>query len=477
MTIFTPELFLICLALIMLLVDAFAPRLPKRYLGMLGALGVACAFYMTAKGVVPGNFWASFSGMYPGTFLSKLIILISTLLTLIMLIDFKPVLCRFVTGDARNQDGTGELYILPLFAAAGMMWMCSSTNFIALFVALELTTLSFYVMVGYLRRNVGSLEGGVKYLITGALSAGLLIFGIAWLYGNTGTFALGQPLMEAIAEAGGFTPSICFALALILLGLAFKIGAVPMQVWVPDVYQGAPTPITAFLSVASKTAGLCVLFTFLMPLLNSKMPSYFGLVIMLMAAATLIVGNLGAIGQTNVKRLLGYSSIGHAGYILPMFLGASYIGNGQQTPTYLVYMLCYLPMTFGAFYVLSLIRTQVGSEGLDAFRGLGKRNPRLAAVATLMFASLAGVPLTGGFTAKLFSFFIMASGQMWILLGISIVAAGAGFYYYFKPIRAMYWEKADEGTPSLKVPILTGVMLTVLSIMVLASGSIIFFLG
>lgn len=472
MTLFTPELFLVCLALVLLLVDAFAPQLPKRYLGLVGAVGVACTFFMTytaaAHGPIPGVFWQSFNANHPAAFLSKLIILVSTMLTLFMLVDFKSILSRFVTGDARNQDGTGEIYILPLFACAGMMWMCSAANFIALFVALELTTLSFYVMVGYLRRNVGSLEGGVKYLVMGALSAGLMVFGIAWLYGTTHTFSLGMPLMQAITAAGGFTPSVSFALALILLGLVFKIGAVPMQVWVPDVYQGAPAPITAFLSVASKTAGMCVLFTFLEPLLHSSMPSYFGLVVTLITGATLIVGNLGAIAQTNVKRLLGYSSIGHAGYILPMFLAAQpFVG---PYPLYVIYLICYLPMTFGAFFVLSMIRTQAGGEDMAAFRGLGKRNPRLAAVATLMFASLAGVPLTAGFTGKLLSFIVMASNHMWILLGIAIIAAAAGFYYYFKPIRAMYWEKAEEGTAPVKVPVLTGVSLGVLSIVVILLG-------
>lgn len=473
-TLFTPELILVIVALALLLVDAFLPRLPKRFLGLIGALAVAWAFNRTSQTTPFGathTFWYSFSLSSAPVYFSKLLILGATFFSLLMLVDFKKVLSRFVTGDSRNQDGTGEIYILPLFACAGMMWMCSARDFISLFVALELTTLSFYIMVGYLRRNIGSLEGGVKYLITGAMSAGLLVFGIAWLYGTTGSFALGSDLIPAIRAAGGFTPGVTFALALILLGLLFKIGAVPMQLWVPDVYQGAPAPITAFLSVASKTAGLCVLYTFISPILFCGLDSWFYLALVIVTALTIVVGNLGAIAQTNVKRLLGYSSIGHAGYILPFFLLPPVMISSEITlPLYLVYLACYLPMTMGAFFVLSLIRAQIGGEDMTAFRGLGKRNPRLAAVATLMFASLAGVPLTAGFTGKFLSFYVMVQSGLWVILILAIIAAAAGFYYYFKPIRAMYWEEAEEGTTPVTVPVLSGFMLFFLSLAVIALG-------
>lgn len=487
MTLFTPELVLVILALALLMVDAFLPKLPKRYIGYLATLGLAWAFresyhlgdtLNTPDSLHP--LWEGFSRSGAMVFVARSIILVSGILTLIMLIDFRSVVSQFVTGDRRNQDGTGELFILPLFATAGMLWMCSASNFISLFVSLELTTLTCYIMVGYLRRNVGSLEGGVKYLITGALSAGIFIFGVAWLYGTTGTFAIGPELVTAI-EKVGLSPAVIFALALVLLGILFKIAAVPMHIWAPDVYQGAPTPVTAFLSVASKMAGLCVLVSFLVPLWGLNIP-HLPLVMTIIAVATLIVGNLGAMGQINLKRLLGYSSIANAGYLLPLFLlpvGAaslnSTVADEGVTGSIALYMICYLPMTFGAFYVLSLIREQVGTEDLNSLKGLARRNPRLAAVTTLMFASLAGVPLTGGFVAKFSALLIMARSEQWVVFSVAIIVAVTGFYYYFKPIRAMYWEKADESTPVIKVPVLSGIILAILSLVVILEGLFIFY--
>lgn len=468
-TIFTSELILVSLALFLLLIDAFIPKLPKRFLGMAGALGVAWAFFQVistpiATTMEPASFWYAFSLDADYIRTAQCIILISAFLTFILLSETKMLTARFVTGDSFNQDGTGELYILPLFATAGMMWMCTAHDFISLFVALELTTLSFYIMVGFLRRNVGSLEGGVKYLITGAMSAAVLIMGIAWYYGMTNSFSMVNGITAATFNEAS-APAIYFSLGLILLGLIFKIGAVPMHIWVPDVYQGAPTPITAFLSVASKTAGLCVLITFIGFLPAEIRLGKIAFILSLIALATIFIGNLGAIKQTNVKRLLGYSSIGHAGYILPFFM--------LELPDYkgvMLYLFCYLPMTFGAFFILALIRCQTGKEDLNAFKGLGKRNPRLTAITTLMFASLAGVPLTGGFIAKFYAFKAMAVGHTWLIMIFAVIAAAAGFYYYFKPIRAMYWDKPEEGAPVIKVSPMSAAVLAILSISVVYLG-------
>lgn len=327
-------------------------------------------------------------------------------------------------------------------------------------------------MVGYFRRNLGSTEAGIKYLILGAVSTGFLVFGLAWYFGVTGTFIYDGAIVSH-ALAGQTAPAMYLALAMLLLGTAFKIGAVPMQLWIPDVYQGAPTPVTAFLSVASKVAGFALLNIILAPF-AALPPVEF--VVALMAAATLLVGNLGAIPQTNLKRMMGYSSIAQAGFILPLFIGTV---DGRLAPNAPFYLAVYLVMTFGAFFALAMIRIQRGSEEISAFRGLGKTNPRLALAITIMFASLAGVPLTAGFFAKMISFVHVINTGLYLswMLPVMIICAASGFYYYFKVIRSMYWDKPAEDADPVQVPVISGVMLAAFSIFIVLGGLMPLFLN
>ena len=223
---------------------------------------------------------------------------------------------------------------------------------------------------------------------------------------------------------------------------------------------------TAVLSVASKVAGFALLSIILAPFAGIPAVQF---VIALMAAATLLVGNLGAIPQTNLKRLMGYSSIAQAGFILPLFIGTV---KGQLAPNAPFYLAVYLVMTFGAFFALAMIRTQRGSEEISAFRGLGKTNPRLALAITIMFASLAGVPLTAGFFAKMISFVHVINTGLYLnwMLPIMIICAAAGFYYYFKVIRSMYWDKPEEGMEAVQVPVISGVMLAAFSVFIVIGG-------
>lgn len=456
----TPELIIALSALVLLIIDAFCPNIPKRYLALLGTLPLAWAFgYLISNPIIPlpSEFWQGFQSSIDDVYTPVFqgIILIATILSLFMMIGSRFTINQFVTGNRRHQDGTGELYILPLFACAGMLWMIKATNFITLFVSLELVTLTFYIMVGYLRRNVGSLEGGVKYLITGALSTGLLVFGIAWIYGTTGSFEFGAPLAETISTIG-MTPGLAFGIVLVFLGLLFKVGGVPMHAWVPDVYQGAPTPVTALLSVASKTAGFYVLAVFLVPLLSLNCTQTLSIAFTVVIIATLLVGNWGAIAQTNVKRMMAYSSIGHAGFMLPLLYS-------QSSAFITGYLACYAVMTYAAFFILSIVRNQTGREDLVAFNGLAKRNPKLAFVTTFTFASLAGVPLTCGFTAKFISFFAIIQNGLWGVLVVAVIAAAAGFYYYFKVIRAMYVEPSPEGAPDVRMSLLNSILLALLT--------------
>ncbi|BDS08939.1 NADH-quinone oxidoreductase subunit N [Oceaniferula spumae] len=398
----------------------------------------------------------------------KIIALVSTILVLLMAVDFRKVLSRYTSGDS-SCSGLGEFFCLPIFACAGLMWMASANDLVSIFVALELVTITFYVMVAYMRRNVGSLEAGVKYLILGALSTGFLVYGIAWIYGAMKTTDLNIILEQVIylEMAGSGVPNptyLLFGIALILIALGFKVGAAPMQLWIPDVYQGAPTPITAYLSVASKAAGFLVMMAIIGPfLILSDTSAHVILILSVMAGATLLYGNLAALKQDNFKRLLAYSSIAHAGFLL---MG---VASGDFTSVNF-YLGTYLLMTFAAFFVLALVRNQEDSDSIDSFDGLSKRNPLLAAVLTITMAALAGIPLTAGFWGKFFIFAAaIEAGLSWWLLAVAFVSVAAGFYYYLKVVKAMYWN-SSVAEHAIKVPKITKAVLAILTIGIVVFG-------
>lgn len=453
---FAPEFFLIGLAIALLMIDCFWKRFPKHSLGLIGALGAL------------GTAFALQDHMF------ALLAAVATGLTLLLAHDYSRVTV-VSSGDGRTGEGTGEFYVLPLLACAGISALAKAQDLVLLFVALEVLTLSSYVLAGYYRRNHGSVEAGVKYLVLGAVSTGVLVFGAAWYFGMTGSFVM-NPMGIASALVGGCPAGILLALALLLVGAGFKVGIFPMHVWIPDVYQGAPTPTTAFLSVASKVAGFALLSAILMPYIMLPAPLsgvsvYILLVVAVLAAATLLVGNLGAIPQTNMKRLLGYSSIAQAGFILPLYFSGSndYI---------IFYLAAYLLSTMGAFFALAQVRIHRGSDEISAFRALGKTNPLLAFGVTVCFASLAGVPLTAGFLAKWYSFKTVVAVALaavpslfYWLLPIMVICAAAGFYYYFKVIRAMYWEKPLAEDEAVRVPFVTGVVLAVCAAVLIVGGT------
>jgi len=296
-------------------------------------------------------------------------------------------------------------------------------------VSLELVTISFYVLISLTRRNPVTLEAGVKYLVLSALSTGFIVYGITWIFGVTGHTNL-QRITTVLQSAGVNQSAALFGMILILIGLGFKIAAVPFQIWVPDVYQGAPTPVTAFLSVGSKAAGFVVLLRVLQPFL--LLPNVSRLLVII-AVLTLLYGNLAALPQGNLKRLLGYSSIAHAGYLL---IGVACL-DGRAVTFYLV---AYLLMTLLSFAVLVIVSQQTG-DSIEDFDGLNQRSPFLALAMLVAMASLAGVPLTAGFFGK-FLIFIAAIAQHQIALVIAgAIGVACGFYYYLKVVRAMYWNR------------------------------------
>jgi NADH-quinone oxidoreductase subunit N len=444
MTIIAPslEIAVLVLGVLVLLFETFADRIDKRtfaYTAMLGlATVLAASFFLqtpVAETAATG-FW-SFYTADPLAIFFKRFALVTTILVLAMMVDYAPVVRTSIHG-ATPQAGLGEFFALPIFTCAGLMWMASAIDFVMIFVSLELVTMSFYVLVAFMRRNAASLEAGVKYLILSALSTGFLVYGITWIFGVTGETNLAR-VGVALATPGAETGPALFAMLLVLVALGFKIAAVPFQIWVPDVYQGAPTPVTAFLSVGSKAAGFVVLLRVLQPFL---IMAQIERLLIVVAAATLIYGNLAALPQTNLKRLLAYSSIAHAGYLL---IGVVCL-DGQAVVYYLA---AYLLMTVLSFAVLVAVSNQTG-DNIEDFNGLAKRSPFLAFAMLIAMASLAGLPFTAGFLGKFYIFNAAIAHHQTTLIVIGVITVACGFYYYFKVVRAMYWE-APRG--DLAVPV------------------------
>jgi NADH-quinone oxidoreductase subunit N len=473
------EALTVTLGIILLMAETFCSCKSKAWVGISGAVGLTfiliLTFFAIGPDAKPDATWAkwplwnfyNFDGLAK---FYKIFALATTIFVLLIAVDYRKLLARY-TESPDSEHGTGEFYVLPIFACAGMMWLASAKDLAGAFVALELITVTFYIMVAYMRRNVGSLEAGVKYLILGALSTGFLVYGIAWVYGSTGTMSF--------AEIGNRLPQVTnpmpllFGVALVMVGLGFKIGAVPMQVWIPDVYQGAPTPITAFLSVGSKAAGFILTIRFLEPFLSSEVTRgpIIGLLLIL-ACVTLLFGNLAAIPQTNFKRLLAYSSIAHAGFLL-LALAAWKPETATSEGSIKVvsfYLATYLLMTLGVFFILAQVRIQRDGEKISIYNGLGKTNPQLALALTVLLAALAGVPLTAGFLGKFLVFSLAVEAKLWWGVGIAFIAAAAGFYYYFNVIRAMWWAAPADGVQPIVLPCISRICIAVLTIATLVLG-------
>src|SRR5437870_8735026 len=309
------EIAVIVLGTIILLVESFASQLDRRFLGYAALFGLAMIFIATFlvaphSSTAPAPFWNFYSSDAASLFFKR-IALATTAGVLVMMLDFAPSVSIGIQG-ATPQSGLGEFFALPLFTCAGLMWMSSAIDFVLIFVSLELVTISFYVLVGFTRRNPASLEAAVKYLVLSAVATGFLVYGITWIFGATGETNL-QKITTVFSRPELEQNAALFGGVLVIVALGFKIAAVPFHIWVADVYQGAPTPVTAYLSVGSKAAGFIVLLRVLEPfLILPRMRT----VLVAIAVLSLIYGNLAALPQTNVKRLLAYSSIAHAGYLL-----------------------------------------------------------------------------------------------------------------------------------------------------------------
>jgi NADH-quinone oxidoreductase subunit N len=440
------EVAVLVLGGIILLVESFASQLDRRFLAYaalcgLGVIFLATFFVAPQLPTTSSPLWNFYSADAISLFFKR-IALATTAGVLVMMLDFAPSVSMGVQG-ATPQSGLGEFFTLPLFTCAGLMWMASAIDFVLIFVSLELVTISFYVLVGFTRRNPASLEAAVKYLVLSAVATGFLVYGITWIFGATGETNL-QKIATVFSRPGLEQNAALFGGVLVIVALGFKIAAVPFHIWVADVYQGAPTPVTAYLSVGSKAAGFIVLLRVLEPfLILPRMRT----VLVAIAVLSLIYGNLAALPQTNVKRLLAYSSIAHAGYLLVAVVSFS----GRAVAFYLV---AYLLMTLLSFAVLVLV-SQGGGDQLENFAGLSQRSPFLAFAMLVAMASLAGVPFTAGFLGKFLVFDAAVSTHHFGLVVVAVITVGAGFYYYFKVVRAIYWDAPPSSAGKIVVSPLT----------------------
>ena len=425
-----PELLLTGLALAVMAADMILPRSRSRWLYHLAWLSSAGVLILVvaslgdpaARGT--GTLWVV-DGF--GQFF-KMTTLLTATLCLLMGLDYK----------ALPERHAGTFAALMLLSTAGLMFLVSATDLLLLFVSLELVSISSFILAGFERTNPKSNEGAMKYFLFGAFSSAILVYGISLYYGATGTTLL-QP-------GAAQTPMLILALLLILLGLAFKASIAPMHFWVPDAYEGAPTPVTTFLSIAPKLATFCALmrlFEVVFPAEQYDLQALLGL----LAVLTMTIGNFTAFFQDNVKRLLAYSSIAQAGYLL---IGLT-VGTARGAEGVMMYAFVYVAMNLGAFAVAQAVGEAQGSYSLDAFDGLASRSLGLSLAMTFCLLSLAGIPPLAGFMGKLYIFSSAVETGHWWLAVFGLVNSVASAYFYFRIAQRMFLRAPAEGAAPLAV--------------------------
>jgi NADH-quinone oxidoreductase subunit N len=366
-------------------------------------------------------------------------------------------------------DTLGDNYGLILFSLCGALCMFSFTNMVMLFLGIEILSIPMYVMAGSRRDEPESNEAALKYFLMGAFATGFLLFGIALVYGATASFDL-QVIARAIAEGKHSLGMLHMGILLMLVGLSFKVSAVPFHFWAPDVYTGSPNLVTAFMSTVVKTAGFAAFYRLFSSAFVDAI-DFWGITVAAIAALTMTLANVTALFQTNFKRMMAYSSISHAGYLLLAVLA---IGQAGSAGAMLLYTLSYSIATICAFAVYILVAEQNNDASLDAFNGLSKREPFLAAVMVISMLSLAGIPPTAGFFGKYFLFTAAFERYPW-LIGLAVINSAISIYYYFKVIIAMYFVR-NEASPVVVTPVgfkwVVAGGLVLIALLTLAPGSV-----
>ncbi|MBI4203560.1 MAG: NADH-quinone oxidoreductase subunit NuoN [Betaproteobacteria bacterium] len=431
-----PELFLLVMVCVILVTDLFVSddnRIVTYALTQLALAGCVAITWLTRR-IEPAY---TFSGMFVDDVMSDV-------LKLLVYLGVMGILVYSRAYIAARGMFRGEFFILALFATLGMMIMISANHLLTLYLGLELLSLSLYAMVALQRDSATATEAAMKYFVLGALASGMLLYGMSMLYGATGTLEITR-LAEIIFDGGGREAVLIFALVFIVAGLGFKLGAVPFHMWVPDVYHGAPTAVTIFIGSAPKLAA----FAFIMRLLVQGLGAEQLLVewqqmLILMAVLSLAIGNITAIAQTNLKRMLAYSTISHMGFLLLGILSGDLNGYGSG----MFYVMVYMVMNLGAFgMIMVLSRSGFEAENLEDFRGLNQRSPWYAFLMLLLMFSMAGVPPTVGFYAKLSVLqAVINAGYLWLAV-VAVMFALIGAFYYLRVVKLMYFDTPLDTAP------------------------------
>jgi NADH-quinone oxidoreductase subunit N len=446
LAVIAPEIVVLVTALFVMIVDLFLDREMKGRLAWLGLVGVLAAAGLTFY------LWGGTGGALQDMLVAdgyalflNLVVLTAAALAILLSVEYAE----------RTGLAQGEYYTLLLLSTAGMMLMAAAVNFMTIFLALEILSIALYVLVGLNRTDRRSGEAALKYFLLGAFASSFLVYGMALIYGQAGTTSLEGVRAYVVSLTGEFPATLTVGLGLMIAGFAFKVALVPFQMWTPDVYQGAPTSVTAFMSVGAKVAGFAALGRVALYAFNDLWSEWVWVLIVL-SALTMTVGNLSALRQTNLKRMLAYSSIAHAGYIL---VGMA-AGNQAGASAVLFYLFGYAFMNVGAFAVIIAVGrfegTAGGGETLDDFAGLAARKPWLAATMALFMLSLAGMPPLVGFLGKLYVFGAAVEANLVWLAVIGVINSVISAYYYLRVIVVMYMVESSEGEagPSLVSPAL-----------------------
>jgi NADH-quinone oxidoreductase subunit N len=426
-----PELVLSLSGLALLLVAAWAGDRAARTISVLACVALGAAFALCIP-VVSGGFAGADRIAFDGQFradafasLAKLMIYAASLAALVLAPAFLE----------RIRSMRAEYPVLVLFSAVGMSIMVSATDLLTLYIGLEMQSLAAYVLASFVRDDNRSAEAGLKYFVLGSLASGILLFGMSLTYGFSGSTAF-----DAIGAAlgGDLSTGALFGLVFVMAGLAFKISAVPFHMWTPDVYEGAPMPVTAFFASAPKVAAIALLTRVLMEAFGSQVDAWRQIVVFL-ALASIVVGALGAIGQDNVKRLLAYSSINNVGFIL---IGVA-VASTQGVSAMLVYLAIYVPMTIAGFVAVLMLRNPAGEpvERIADLAGLSRVRPAVAWCLMIVMFSLAGIPPMFGFWGKFVVFQAAVQADMVVLAAVGIAASVIGAFYYLKIVKVMFFDE------------------------------------
>lgn len=451
-----PEILLIVLAFLVLGLDLFASEKIKKALGYVGIVGLLAVFVLNI-------FWTPVSsnptmnGMLADdsiTLVFKELFLLAAALTLLSSQGFM--------GLGRQ----GEYAALVILSTVGMSFMASSANLVMLYVAMETTSMALFVLAAYLKGNLKSIEAGLKYFLFGAFASAIMLYGMSLIYGLTGTTDL-TGIAAAVTGMGDELLMALVGMVLLVVGFSFKVSAVPFHMWTPDVYEGAPTPITAFISVASKAAGFAVVLRVMLTAFGvGNVQKEWVALLAAFAVVTMTLGNVVAITQRNIKRLLAYSSIAQAGYMLVGVVSASELGVAAV----LFYLMAYTMTNIAAFTVIVIVTRVGGSDEIASYAGLSRRSPYLGLAFLLALLSLGGIPPLGGFFGKLYLFSAaIEQGYIWLVVVGVLNSIISLFYYLGVVARPMYVEhSADEDKPlPVPAPLLATLAITVLGMIVL----------